>query len=482
MRFLMRFLLVILMAMPLFIFPPQGKAQDLTEIVYGETVQGEISDETPVAEFAFEGVEGDTITITLTSTGEFPLDSYLELYDPTGSYLISDDDSAGNLNARIGPQILNSTGRYTLRAMRCCSEDAAEFNPFGDAVATFELTLDKIEIPQIAHGETASIELATENNYAYFQYKSTGNEVGRIGSIVINGDDAYSIQLRDNSGFFVDQSYGVVGSPALVDPAFFKQAGVYIIVVQLDLYAAAEKTDVAVEVELFIESVATQPLTLGQTVNGTLDDETPSLHYRFQGQRNDLLNLSGENAEGTEPFEVVIYSPQGYVINSINTFQFFEQRQFLLDPLQLTEDGEYLFVLRRIQSGESGLEGTISEFRFSLNPSRIEIIEADTEIEGEISGQSANNEVVYRYEGVKDEKILVTLRSLNANYAPALSLQAPVTNQGYNKSQLFYATAITPSTITFTVELPADGTYLFRVSNGRFNGETGRYGLLVERQ
>jgi len=74
-------------------------------IAYGQRLQGrletgdqQMQDSTFADVWMFQGTGGQTITIDLTSD---QFDSYLQLLDASGSRLGEDDDSGGNLNARI---------------------------------------------------------------------------------------------------------------------------------------------------------------------------------------------------------------------------------------------------------------------------------------------------------------------------------------------------------------------------------------------
>ncbi|MDD5656823.1 MAG: carboxypeptidase-like regulatory domain-containing protein, partial [Elusimicrobia bacterium] len=64
--------------------------------------------------YTFAGRRGQPVTMEMTATGFY--DDYLMLYDPNGRLLASDDDSAGNGNARISNLVLPADGLYTIAA------------------------------------------------------------------------------------------------------------------------------------------------------------------------------------------------------------------------------------------------------------------------------------------------------------------------------------------------------------------------------
>jgi hypothetical protein len=88
-------------------------AQDLP----GTQATGAISREVPALAYRFEGVQGDTITVTMDgSSGS--LDPYLILLSPDGGELSRNDDrELGNTNSTI-TQVLPANGVYTIVATR----------------------------------------------------------------------------------------------------------------------------------------------------------------------------------------------------------------------------------------------------------------------------------------------------------------------------------------------------------------------------
>ncbi len=93
---------------------------------FGETVNGEISDAVASQLWTFDGVAGNTVTITMRSRPGSSLDSYLFLLDSTGTVLAENDDAddpnVGSLNSQIVRYTLPATGTYTIRATRYAEE------------------------------------------------------------------------------------------------------------------------------------------------------------------------------------------------------------------------------------------------------------------------------------------------------------------------------------------------------------------------
>ncbi len=86
-------------------------------IAYGTTVTGRIDEEVPERLYTFWGVEGDTITVSM-NRGDGNLDPVVSILNSDQRPVISDDDSGGGQNARIGEYRIPATGTYFIRAAR----------------------------------------------------------------------------------------------------------------------------------------------------------------------------------------------------------------------------------------------------------------------------------------------------------------------------------------------------------------------------
>ena len=94
-----------------------GVPEDVPRVSYGTTITGRVDDETPALSYAFWGVEGDTITVSM-NRGDGNLDPTVSILSAEQQTLISDDDSGGGQNARINEYRIPATGTYYIRAAR----------------------------------------------------------------------------------------------------------------------------------------------------------------------------------------------------------------------------------------------------------------------------------------------------------------------------------------------------------------------------
>jgi hypothetical protein len=96
-------------------------ADETQRISYGTTVTGRIDDNTPELLYAFWGVEGDTITVSM-NRGDGNLDPVVSILNTDQNAVVSDDDAGGGQNARISEYTIPVTGTYYVRAARFSSE------------------------------------------------------------------------------------------------------------------------------------------------------------------------------------------------------------------------------------------------------------------------------------------------------------------------------------------------------------------------
>src|SRR5690606_25012101 len=94
-----------------------GVPEGAQRITYGTTTTGRIDDVTPTALFAFYGVQGEAVTVTV-NRGDGDLDPTVSILNSSMVVLASDDDSGGGQNARIARYVLPTTGLYYIRAER----------------------------------------------------------------------------------------------------------------------------------------------------------------------------------------------------------------------------------------------------------------------------------------------------------------------------------------------------------------------------
>lgn len=111
------------------------------EIAYGATISGELDEQTQLAEYQFTGSAGDVITIDLMSDN---FDPFVSLLNADGDLIAADDDSGGDLQARIAAFTLPETATYTI-VVDAFRGFAGDQQVFGE----YRLTLTLLEAGEI---------------------------------------------------------------------------------------------------------------------------------------------------------------------------------------------------------------------------------------------------------------------------------------------------------------------------------------------
>lgn len=280
-----------------------GKAEG-GALEYGQTVEGELTNDALFHEYTFVGAAGDTVTITQTSSD---FDSYLRLTDADGTTLMTDDDSAGSLNSRIGPYTLPEAGAYTITANSLSSSSTGRYR----------LSLNLVDAIQLGFDETVEVSMLEDGVYLLFDA-----EAGQAVNIEVDSGDRIDtvMTLRGPNGYEVARSDDSRGT---VDPAIYNQllgeSGTYTVVIAP--YSAFVSGEVTV--------------TLAEAELGSLDDGPQVLEFNnsqdsgaviFNGVAKQAVRLTFEietDSDYTSPSVTVKQANSSLVYSSLSNVQAF---------------------------------------------------------------------------------------------------------------------------------------------------------------
>lgn len=192
------------------------REQQINRIEYSQTVEGELTQDSLAVRYVFTGSAGDVIVAQHLSDA---YDSYLTL-EYNGSQLMSDDDSAGNLDSRIGPYTLPSTGQYTLVVSSLS----------GSNTGAYTVTLDRVELESITIGEPTTVEFAPNRSTLFFQFDG---QIGDSISVSVDADVDTNLSINDPSNYSIitDEDSGAGRNPEVTELSLSSQ-GVYTLVLR----------------------------------------------------------------------------------------------------------------------------------------------------------------------------------------------------------------------------------------------------------
>lgn len=332
-------LTLLVLALPFAVWA-QSEPADGGEIEYGQTVDGELTTDSPAIAYTFTGEEGTSVTITMISDD---FDTYLTLLDEDGDELTRDDDSAGNLDARIGPYSLPADGDYTIVA-----QSYAYRNNSGSATGDFTLTLEIVEIELIEYGESVEGTLtSSELSALYFFNGAAGDSV----LIRLSSDDFDSyLTLSDPYGYEVitnDDGGGNLNS--LIGPYTLADTGQYMITARS--LSGTSTGDYVLELERAEVSV----LEFNETVTVDISDESSAAYFTFEANAGDVIDVV---VDGDVDTNLTLNDTYNYQLaydedgGSGNNPE--------LNGIVLNQSGTYTLLLQAPFGGEGSVELTLS--------------------------------------------------------------------------------------------------------------------------
>ena len=237
-----------------------------------EAIPGSLTMNNPEDRYVFQGEEGDVIFVTLVSDD---FDAYLWLEDEFGNLLVSDDDSAGDMNSAIGPFVLPYSGTYTL-----FSSSYDYYNYSEIVVGDFTLTITETTLSTIDSGVPTTVTFGEGQNNMFFSIEA---EVGDALAITVEGDGVIDtrLELRDPDGYIVaeDDDSGSGFDPELARYVV-QTAGTYVLSIQ----------------PFYADDSGTVTVTVDQSPARFLDDGPVSIRLSNK-QYSEMLRLNATDGE-----------------------------------------------------------------------------------------------------------------------------------------------------------------------------------------
>ncbi|MCU0512615.1 MAG: PPC domain-containing protein [Anaerolineae bacterium] len=172
--------------------------------------------------YTFSGEAGQIVIISLSSAD---FDSFVILRDDVDLELISDDDSGGNLNSRIGPYVLPYSGTYTVVVTSFETRGGST-----DVRGRFSLNVATAALETLRYNEPVQAALSPEVTAHYFQFQAAEGDIIQVLVDSQNGVDT-TLALKDPGGF--DVAFDDDGGPGY-DPEINRfivtQPGTYLLV------------------------------------------------------------------------------------------------------------------------------------------------------------------------------------------------------------------------------------------------------------
>lgn len=373
-------------------------------IEVGESLAGELSAETPGIEYAFTASAGDIVTITLSSTA---FDAYLVLLDSNGNELDWDDDSAGDLNSRIGPFEIPADGQYVIQVESFGSATGGEA---GVGQFTLELA-DEMTIPTVTEGTIAIGDVVSGDlseaapSVEYIFFGASGDVV----TITLTSDDFDTyLYLLDANGFelvFDDDGGGGVNSQIA---AFTLPAdGMYTVVV--DSYDHANMEVVAVgsytlslSGDTAVVPIASESIDLGEIVTGFMDGV--AIEYAFSATTGDLVTITLES----DDFDSYVTLRDASGMDLMYDDDSAGDLNSRITAYSIPNDGVYTIVVDSYSHATGG-DPVSGNYTLTLVAAEVWPIEYTQEVEGALDVDSPV--AIYAFSGSAGDLVTINLDS-----------------------------------------------------------------------
>lgn len=313
--------------------------EDRDGLVYGDSINGAISNINPTVRYRFRGGAGDSVTISMTSVSG-DLDSFLLLVDASGTTLTQDDNSgSGETNAQIVATLPND-GDYFIIATRRGQEQGITSGNFllilgSDAppraipTAAPQIPPDYVDFDQIRYGDTANGSISNAvywNSFVFYgdagdriTVEMTAVDTSLDPLLIILDDQLIPLAENDdiadgNRDSRVEFQLPKNGYYAIVATRFEQDAGTSTGDYELSL----SRSEDTVTNEPVIDQLSTTRFTQGENPSGTFDPLTFASIYSFSAAQGTQIGFAVNPDEGTLATVILTDSRLNYIASSDN--------------------------------------------------------------------------------------------------------------------------------------------------------------------
>lgn len=305
-----------------------GEEGDLS---YGQTIDATLTEQARTREYTFTGQAGDIVTIDMRS---FTIDTYLTLLDTEGNIILEDDDSGGDLNARIGPFELTDDGTYTVEAN-------SYSNVFSDlpTAGEFSLRIERVAVEAVDVTEEIIGELNSDLPFTVYRFEGTSGDV-----VTVSLDtESFAVFARiTGAGGAIDQQS--FGGSQLIGPIVLPEDGGYIVTV------SSYDTFEPMPFSLDIDRVVPERIDYDTQATSSFGDDAAKV-YTFTASAGDVINVLVSSETGVDT-SLALSTPDGTVIASDDDSG--EGFNPELNRILLPEDGDYAIVVQPYIPGDVG--------------------------------------------------------------------------------------------------------------------------------
>jgi hypothetical protein len=403
-------------------------------LIIGDNISSNLSRAAGSSSYYFDARKGDEVVITVTSND---FDAYLTLLDPDQRELATDDDSAGSLNARIGPLLLPEDGRYSIVVTSYSSSQTAgrsgEFTLSLSAPGQDLISFNEEIVGMIPRDETS------------VSYNLRG-EAGDTVVITVISNDVYAyVDLALSSD--LDESlvsgqlyYESISAGSRIGPYTFPETAYYTLTIS--------SYDDFGEFSLRVDQVTLQAIDYGDTLEVDIDSEIDVYYFSFEGDPGHVVNVLVDSDDEVDT-QLTVNGPNGVNLTSD------EDGGDGFDPeisrLILSEEGTH-YILLESYLGDRG------QVRLTLQQQVLASLD-DGPQQMRLSGERIEDVVTFSAEAREKVRLNVAVLGIgNMTGEPYIT----VTQEG---ETIAYASVSNISKVTIEFTVPREGVVYVKLED-----------------
>ncbi|MCK6577030.1 MAG: PPC domain-containing protein [Anaerolineae bacterium] len=331
---------------------------------YGAALHGQVNDTQPRSVYAFDGLRGDVISLTMTVTsGDF--EALLLLFDGAGRLIDLPDEAPGR-DVRISSFILPTSAVYSVVVTR-----------FGDRLGTtsgeFALMLERVGVSSqqgsvLRYGDSVYNTIDDDAPRIFYSFQAARGDIISVQIQRASGDLDPTLQIVNSRSEVIAENDDRPGSTdAAISGYTVREDGVYVIVASRYGEEAGESQGAFVLTlsageESGLGGSAEFAITLepGTPVRGSITDTRVTQVYRFEGQVGQRVTVRMDRRGGNIDPLVVLADVSGReLVQDDDTGG--GQNAAIID-FPLPADGVYLVLATRFErdAGSTAGEYTLS--------------------------------------------------------------------------------------------------------------------------
>ncbi|MBI5958934.1 MAG: PPC domain-containing protein [Chloroflexi bacterium] len=447
-----------------------------TPLSFGEAVTGVLDDQTFRQIYTFNGQANDVIAVRMTRiSGD--LDPYLLLMNEHGEILALSDDDGTGIDAEIGFKRLPQNARYFVIATRFGQEH-------GSTSGEYELLLEQVgssgasENTTLGYGSSVIGRITGEEPlFFYFMRAQRGNVIN-ITMQRTSGNLDPHLDLATADGIVITSNDDDPLAEGTLDAGITNYTilkdGTYLIVATR---FGREAGDTQGSYVLSLEQIPPEELgqapetarliDYGLALTGTVDEETLTRYYRFEGRRGDVITTTLSTEAGDlDPLLKLADASLTVIKEDDDTGDGSEAR---IAAFTLPADGMYYLLATSSEKRGGGTSGDFAiklDGRAGIVGGRALEIAYGATMTGQLDNQTVSEEYVFI--GQQGDVVRIAMQRVSSD------LDSLVTLYDSDRKQITFDDdgGGSQDAVINDFTLPRDGMYILVAS--RFDREQGQ--------